>query len=75
MYRMKNSHGLGTRRDSHEKEWRISDDLGLREPSHSETFFAKKRYTSIVERVRSHKTIDPRAPTLPGRSTSGFHQP
>ena len=24
---------------------------------------------------RSRVTIDPRAPTMPGRSTSGFHQP
>ena len=24
---------------------------------------------------RSRRTIDPRIPTMPGRSTSGFHQP
>ena len=24
---------------------------------------------------RSRMTIDPRTPTMPGRSTSGFHQP
>ena len=31
-------------------------------------------YTQFVH-GRSRMTIDPRIPTIPGRSTSGFHQP
>ena len=30
---------------------------------------------SIFMHVRSRMTIDPRIPTMPGRSTSSFHQP
>ena len=41
------------------------------------------RFFGVLERggctqfvhSRSRMTIDPRIPTLPGRSTSGFHQP
>ena len=33
-----------------------------------------RRRTQFVH-GRSHMTIDPRIPTIPGRSTTGFHQP
>ena len=51
-----NSHGVGVQRESPQKRpvscYCIYDDFGLKgEARHSETVFAKKRYTSIVTRV------------------------
>ena len=38
-------HGLGTRRESHKREWRISDDFAqVKEPRHSETISDENRY-------------------------------
>ena len=34
-----------------------------------------RRHVLDIMHGRSRKTIDPRIPTLPGRGTSGFHQP
>ena len=58
--RMKNPICRGTRRElRNQKKWPMiiflfSDDFGLRGPRQSETIFAKKRYTSIVECVSRH---------------------
>ena len=53
---MKVSHGLGTQRESCKKSMAYYLFFSLRfwvkEPGHSESDFAKTRYTSIVARVQ-----------------------
>ena len=59
---------------THDELYDVRVESGLSFDASSEVHAGGGGCTQLVH-GRSHMTIDPRIPTVPGRGTSSFHQP